>query len=148
MKYFIYDLTDGVKHYIGSTKDIDVRIRMHFENCFDLHCKNHHILLYDYIRKTGKQHFSFKILAEIDVLTKTDARIIERSEYDKIPPSDRLNSIVPYRTELERLEYIRNVSKKSSTIERQKIYENQPEIKARRNQLQKERLLKRKQSYN
>ena len=84
MVVYIYRMNINDKYYIGSTKDIKLRILNHKSYCYNEHAQQYNFKVYKYIREycDDWSEVSFDILDVYDVISKEFRREIEQYYID------------------------------------------------------------------
>lgn len=83
--------------YIGSTQNINQRLRNHKSNCNNEKSEKYNYKIYQYIRNNGGfENFKLTLLKQCDCNSRLDAKAIEKSYIDEYEA--KLNSILPYTT--------------------------------------------------
>ena len=99
-KSFIYKLSCGDDCYIGSTTDINQRIRSHrFHSKTETSSKFNqriYVIMREY---GGLDNFNYEVLEEYSCNTKYELELKEREYIDNIKPS--MNSFIPTRSKKE-----------------------------------------------
>jgi hypothetical protein len=102
MLYYIYKILVGDFIYVGSSKDIDERWRLHLSRCNNLESSKYKTQkLYVEMLKYGVDNCRYEF-REINVLDKNEARAEEQLEYEKYELNILLNIIRPLRTDEQR----------------------------------------------
>jgi len=96
--------------YIGSTQNYKRRMIQHKYNCNNLYSKEHHQLLYQYIRTNGGwDSFDTEIIYEFQCEDNKHKRMVEQEYINKF--SNGLNSCKAYQP-LARKEYFKAYNQK------------------------------------
>ena len=123
---YIYHIVDkdGIVHYVGSTSNFNSRKSAHKYKCNTEHDPNYNLDIYRYIRDNGGfDNFDIVPIRKIENVTnKTELRIAEQDEINK--NSNLKNKIGSYRSEEERIEQMRENSKKWRENNPEKNIEN------------------------
>lgn len=108
-KIFSKNASDNV--YVGSTKNLKNRSRLHKSNCKNPLSKNYNSRLYVHIRNNGGfENFIIEEIETYKCINTLEARQHERHFYDLLLPD--LNTNKPLLTDDERKETIKNNSAK------------------------------------
>jgi len=134
-KYTIYQIVcknvNVTETYIGSTKNLKIRIRKHKDCCINPNSPNHNLKVYKFIRANGGwNNFKFVILETKECKDEYDAHQIEQQYINSM--KSELNDRSPY-TGLTKEEYKKQykILNKEKIKERTKQYyqENKEYIK-------------------
>lgn len=145
MKFIIYKIQINDYIYIGSTQNFTIRKAAHKKDCNNITRKNGNLLVYRTIRDNGGWDCCTMVpIKEVDVETKTQARILE--EEVRVEYNAQMNMIRAYRSEsIEseyQKEYRQNPEFKEKQKEYQKVkqkeYQQTPEFKEKRKEYNKE----------
>ena len=79
--YIIENIVNG-KCYIGQSVNIENRFKKHISNATNINHKQYHSLLYEEIRKFGKENFIFDILEECEKQELNNREIFWITYYD------------------------------------------------------------------
>jgi len=150
--------------YIGSTENINVRMSRHKINCNNIKSHKYNYKVYKYIRDNGGwNEWTHEIIDEVEVALREDAARYEGEYIIKYDAINKLNDIVPGRTNKERYErnkvQIKQYQKeyreqnKEHLLQKQKEYrkQNKEQIKQNRKekyQRNKENILQKKKEYH
>jgi len=131
--YTIYSITYCLNLvrlcYVGSTNNIERRIKQHTSNCFNIKLPIYNTKLYKAMRQYGVENFKFKIAFELKSATKHQVLIVE--ELFRIYLKANLNHIRCFRAEEHKKYYQKENNKKyrENNVEQikesvKKYYEN------------------------
>ena len=96
------DATNDDMVYIGSTKDIDDRIRRHKNSCNNPNGRDYNLKIYKYIRDNGGwDEWTYEIIDEIEVALRDDAKKYEGQYILKYDAINKLNDVVAGRSKKE-----------------------------------------------
>ena len=146
--YKIECLYESVKEcYIGSSTDLNSRIRCHKSNCNNCNGKEYNLKVYDFIRSRGGwEYWTVSIIKEYPGFTKEQLQIPEQEQIDLLKPT--LNSNNAYTTVEQRVEQHKEYRKlnKDKIVEQRKEHykQNKEELK----QKQKENYKQNKDEIN
>ena len=136
--YKIECLYESVKEcYIGSSTDLNSRIRCHKSNCNNCNGKEYNLKVYDFIRSRGGwEYWTVSIIKEYPGFTKEQLQIPEQEQIDLLKPT--LNSNNAYTTVEQRVEQHKEYRKlnKDKIVEQRKEHykQNKDKIKEQQNQ--------------
>ena len=131
--YTFYEIickTNNDLSYIGSTKDLRVRMNNHKHNCNNENAKKYNYKIYRTIRNNGGwDNFDMKIITTQNNITKREAEVME--EILRIEFRADMNGKRCYRTEEQKKDYEKDYYEENKTknLEYQKEYREENKAK-------------------
>lgn len=146
--YVVYKivLEDGYE-YVGSTSDLNRRIRHHFSDCDNQNGKSYNVPLYKHIRSNNLKFDkdNFIVLEHFQNITETQARIIEERyrKESELQGGNILNACRAYVTEEETKQDKKEWHKEYRIENRDILLENNREYRIKN----RDKILKKNQEY-
>ncbi len=104
--YRMFCLDDMINYnYIGSTTNIDRRLREHKSRCYDVNCSEYKCKLYNTIRKTGGFKRWITVVLEKKYCHDKNDRLITEKDFIKNYNCMKCNKNIPIILEEERKQY-------------------------------------------